>query len=173
MDPADLALLTLRTWLGVVMLAHGINHGRNLAGTAKWFASKGFRYARLNAAASAGGEIAVGLALIAGLLTSVASAGVIAIMVVAFGAIHRFAGFFVFARPDEGYEFVVTVSVAAFALATLGPGSIALDSAIGLAAHLDGWAGAAIAAAGVVAGGLHLALLWRRPAPTAGRSEDG
>ena len=104
MDSVDFAFLLLRVWLGAVMIAHGVNHGRSLERTASWFASKGFRYGRLNALASAFIEIAVGVALIIGLGTSLAAAGMAATMVIAFGAIHRFAGFFVFARPDEGYE---------------------------------------------------------------------
>lgn len=106
MESFDVALLIFRLWLGSVMLAHGINHARNLDGTASWFAAKGFRLADLNARGSAFGEIAIGLALIAGLLTTPAAAGLTATMTVAFGSIHRFAGFFVFERPDEGWEYV-------------------------------------------------------------------
>lgn len=163
MDAIDLALLVLRLWLGIVMLAHGINHGRNLEGTASWFESKGFRQAGLNARASAGAEVAIGLGLIAGFLTSLAAAGLISIMVVAFGAIHRFSGFFVFARPDEGYEYVATLSVAALVLAVLGPGSVSVDEGLGLASRLDAWTGLVIVLAGIVAGIGQLALLWRRP----------
>ena len=163
MDGSDIALLGLRLWLGVVMLAHGINHGRNLDGTASWFATKGFRHARVNAAGSAFGEIAIGIGLILGLLTPIAAAALIATMTVAFGAIHRFAGFFVFARPDEGYEYVATLAVTAAALAILGPGAVSVDSAIGLAPTLDGWPGAALAAGGLLAGLAQLAFFWRRP----------
>lgn len=163
MDPIDTALLALRLWLGFVMLAHGINHGRSLDGTASWFASKGFRQARLNAIASAGGEIAVGIGLLVGFLTTFAAAGLVATMVVAFVSIHRFAGFFVFARPDEGYEYVATLTVVAAALAMLGPGSVSVDSGIGLADTLDGWTGLTIVGVGVVLGAVQLAALWRRP----------
>ena len=163
MDQSDIALLILRLWLGAVMAAHGINHARNLDGTASWFASKGFRQARLNALASATAEIAIGVGLIVGMLTSMAAAGMVAIMVVAFGAIHRFAGFFVFARPDEGYEYVATLAVAAMTLAILGPGSVSVDSVISLSGKLDGWLGLAIVAGGALAGALQLATVWRRP----------
>jgi putative oxidoreductase len=163
MDPSDIALLGFRLWLGVVMLAHGINHGRNLDGTASWFATKGFRHARVNAAGSAFGEMAIGIGLILGLLTPIAAAALIATMTVAFGAIHRFAGFFVFARPDEGYEYVATLAVTAAALAILGPGAVSVDSAIGLAPRLDGWPGAAVAAGGLLAGLAQLAFFWQTP----------
>lgn len=164
MEPTDIALLGLRLWLGAVMVAHGINHGRNLDGTASWFASKGFRYSRMNAMVSWAGEIVIGFGLILGIATSFAAAGLVATMVVAFGAIHRFAGFYVFARPDEGYEYVATLAFAASVLAILGPGTISVDSAIALAADLDGWTGAAIVLGGLLLGMIQLAVFWRRPA---------
>lgn len=166
MNATDTALLILRLWLAVVMLAHGINHGRNLEGTASWFESKGFRQPRLNAMASAAGELAIGLGIATGLLTSFAVAGLIATMTVAFGSIHRFAGFFVFKRPDEGFEYVATLAVTALALAVIGPGSASLDSAFGID-MFNGWTGLIIALAGVAAGGAQLAVFWRRPAPPA------
>lgn len=172
MEPLDFAPLVLRLWLGTVMILHGINHGRNLKGTATWFASKGFRAARLNALGSTAGEIAIGVGLVVGLLTSFAAAGLVIIMVIAFGAIHRFAGFFVFARPDEGYEYVATLAVAATGLAMLGPGSVSLDAAIGWADNLDGWTGLVIAVAGALAGVLQLVLMWRRPAPRAADEKE-
>jgi putative oxidoreductase len=164
MEPIDLALTVLRLWLGVVMLAHGFNHARSLEGTASWFASKGFRQPALNARASAFGELAIGAGLVAGLLTSAAAAGLIATMTVAFGSIHRFAGFFVFKRPDEGWEYVATLAVAAFTLAVAGPGPYSLDAALEIDTALSGWTGLVIALAGVAAGVVQLAAFWRRPA---------
>lgn len=164
MTETDFALLLLRVWAGVVMLAHGVNHARSLEGTAKWFEKVGFRSPKLNAMLSAGAEIAIGLGLIVGLLTSVAAAGLVATMLVAFWSIHRFVGFFVFKRPTEGYEFVVTLAVVAIAIAILGPGSVSIDSAIGLADDLDGMTGALFAGLGLLAGAGQLAALWRRPA---------
>jgi len=82
-------------------------------------------------------------------------------MTVAFVSIHRFAGFFVFHRPDEGYEYVVTLSAAALALATLGPGAGSLDAAFGM--DIRGWTGLFIGLAGFIAGAAQLAALWRRP----------
>jgi putative oxidoreductase len=161
MTPLDAAALVLRLWLAVVMLRHGWHHARSLEGTANWFASKGFRHARIQSRMSAAGELAIGTALALGLLTLFAAAGLIATMTVAFWSIHRFAGFFVFARPDEGYEYVVTLSVAALVLAVIGPGTVSLDAVIGIS--LDGWAGGAIAIAGLLAAAGQLALTWRRP----------
>ena len=163
METIDIALLFLRVWVGVVIIAHGINHGRSLPGTANWFESKGFKSAKVNAFISSAAEIAIGLALIAGLLTSPALAGLVAIMFVAFWSIHRFAGFFNFHRPDEGYEYVVTLSVVALAVAIVGPGAISVDAELGIADNLNGWVGAGIIGLGVLAAAGQLATFWRRP----------
>lgn len=162
MDNIDVALLVLRIWAGLVIMVHGVNHARSFERMVNWFASKGFRQAKLNAALSAVFEIAVGVGLILGLLTGLAAAGLASVMVVAFWSIHRFAGFFVFHRPDEGYEYVLTLSVVALAIAVGGPGAVSIDAVIGI--DLAGWAGAAVFAGGVLAAALQLAFLWRRPA---------
>ena len=164
MDTIDYGMLILRVWLGIVMLFHGVNHARNLAGTASWFASKGFARPEAHARLSAAGEVAVGVGLAAGLLTSFAAAGLIATMFVAFWTIHRFAGFFVFARPDEGFEYVATLAVAAVTVAVVGPGDLSLDAVFGFADGFDGWVGLAVGLGGVAAAALQLAVFWRRPA---------
>ena len=164
MDQMDAAMLILRVWAGFVLIAHGINHGRTLDGTASWFESKGFRKARLNAYLSFANEIAVGIGLILGLLTSVAAAALAATMFVAFWSIHRFAGFFNFHRPDEGYEYVTTLALIALALAVAGPGSVSVDSALDIADNLDGWVGAGIVGLGLLAAAGQLATFWRKPA---------
>lgn len=163
MDPVDLVITLLRVWLGVVLAAHGLNHLRTLDRTARWFGSVGFAAPRRQAQVSAFGEMAIGASLVAGLLTSVGAFGLIAIVSVAFWSIHRFAGFFVFHRPDEGYEYVVTLVAAAVVLAAFGPGPYSIDAVLGISDDLDGWTGVLIAAAGIVAAAAQLALFWRRP----------
>jgi len=166
MTAIDVVLLTFRLWVAIVIIAHGVNHGRTQDGTAKWFASKGFSSPQLNARVSALSEILIGLALIAGLLTSVAAAGLVATMFVAFWSIHRFAGFFNFHRPDEGWEYVGTLSIIGIALAVLGPGRYSVDEALGIARNLDGWVGLAIIGAGVLVAAGQLAVFWRKPTGT-------
>lgn len=161
---SDAVLLVLRVWLGIVMVAHGYHHARSLEGTAKWFASKGFQNASLFALASAAGEFAIGAGLIVGFLTPFAAAGLVAVAATAFWTIHRFAGFYVFKRPDEGWEYVGTLAVAATVLAALGPGRYSLDSALGWADSLDGWTGLVIIGGGLVVAAVQLAVGWRRPA---------
>ncbi len=163
-DSADLALLVLRVVLGTIVLAHGINHvvgGGKIAGTAGWFESLGMRPGRLHAWTASLTEIGAGVLLVLGLATPVASAGVVGVMLVAWVTNHARNGFFIF-RPGEGYEYVMTLSVVALALAALGPGSWSLDHVAGIGHQLRGWTGLAIAAgAGAVGAALLLAGFWR------------
>jgi len=168
MSEVDIAMLVLRVWAGIVMVAHGVNHARNLEGTARWFEKVGFRSPQINARLSAGNEIAIGLGLVTGLLTTVAAAALAATMLVAFWSIHRFAGFFVFHRPDEGYEYVATLAVVALVIAIVGPGSVSLDAAIGIDDDLSGTVGAVIFGAGLLAGLGQIAVFWRKPSTDQG-----
>lgn len=163
MEQIDIVLLILRVWAATIIIAHGVNHARSLEGTANWFAKVGFRQPKLNARLSAYNEIAIGLGLLLGLLTAVAAAGLAATMFVAFWSIHRFAGFFVFHRPDEGYEYVATVTVITLALAIAGPGAVSVDAVIGIEDALDGWVGFGIFVTGLVVAGGQLALFWKKP----------
>ena len=144
MATLDFVLFAFRLWVGLVMVLHGVGHARNHDGTAKWFASIGFRHAGL-------------------LATPLAAAGVVATMFTAFWTVHRFAGFFVYSRPDEGYEYVVTLAVLAAAIAVLGPGAVSLDAVLGWEVQLAGWTGGLVVLGGLAAGVAQVALLWRRP----------
>lgn len=163
---ADLPLLLLRLTLGVIFLAHGWNHGfgaGGLDGTARWFESIGLRPARLHAAISTYAELAVGAALVLGLLTPAAAAVGIGIMATAFATVHRANGFFIF---KDGYEYVLLVAVALVAVAALGPGSWSLDAALDL--DLTGWEwGVGALALGVAGTAGMLATCWRPPTKNA------
>jgi len=106
-------------------------------------------------------EIGIGVGLALGLLTSFAAAGLVSMMVVAYWTVHRAAGLRVSARPDEGYEYVLVLVVAAVALAVMGPGEWAVDDALDIATSLDEGVGALIAAGGIVAAVLQLATFYR------------
>lgn len=166
-DAIDLALLLLRCGVGAVMLAHGINHIRpNIDGTAGWFESMGMRPARIHAWLASVTEIAGGLALLVGLLTPFAAAGVVGVMFVAWAINHRGNGFFIF-RPGEGWEYVMTLGIVGLAIGALGPGTWSLDEALDINDELIGWTGLAIAAVGGIGGGLAIVLGFWRPAPSA------
>ena len=165
MEGEDLAALLLRGIAGIVLVAHGWNHvfgGGKLAGTARWFASIGFRHATLHAALASYGELLFGGLLLLGLLTPLAAAGLFGTMAVAFVANHRPNGFFIF-RKGEGYEYVLTLAVVAVAIGALGGGDWSLDELLGF--EVEDLTGAAVV---VGAGGLGamatLASSWRPPA---------
>ena len=155
------ALLTLRSALGVVFVAHGAKHFRNRAKTIAWTASIGFRRPAIQWFFMTFAEIGIGAALLVGVVTPVAASGLVAMMVVAFWTVHRHAGFFVTARPDEGWEYVATLLAASLALALLGPGEWSIDDAIGLAENLDGYVGLGLVLAGAAAGAGQVATFFR------------
>jgi putative oxidoreductase len=163
-DAIDVALLLLRSGVGAVMLAHGINHIRpDIDGTASWFASMGMKPPKLHAWLASVTEIAGGLALLLGLLTPFAAAGVVGVMFVAWAINHRGNGFFIF-RPGEGWEYVMTLGIVGLAIGALGPGRWSLDDALDLRDDLTGATGLAIAAIGGIGGGVALlAGFWRPP----------
>jgi putative oxidoreductase len=163
-DAMNLALLAFRVAIGAVMLAHGINHifrGGKIAGTAGWFASLGMKPGILHAWLASVTEIVGGTLLLLGLLTPLAGAAVIGVMVVAWITNHRGNGFFIF-RPGEGWEYVMTLTFCGLVLAVVGPGKWSLDEALDIRVDLNGVTGLLIAL--LAGGGGALALLlgfWR------------
>jgi putative oxidoreductase len=160
--PTDYALLIIRLAVGLIFLAHGVKHARGREKTTAWFGSIGFKQPSLQWLASSATEIGVGLLLLVGFLTPFAAAGAVAVMTVAYISVHRYAGFWITARPDEGWEYVFVLGAASFAIAVGGPGSVSIDSALDIADGLDGWIGLAIAALGVLAA-LGQAAMFYRP----------
>ena len=160
MDRLDWAILLLRIGAGLVILMHGLNHARGRAKTTEWFRSIGFRRPELQWFASTASEIAIGLALIGGLLTSAAAAGLVAVMGVAFWTVHRKNGFFIF-RPGEGWEYVAVLALVGATIAIAGPGDASLDHAIGIDDTLGGSVGAAFILAAFGAAGAQLATFFR------------
>lgn len=165
-DAVDLALLVLRGALGAVMLAHGLNHvygGGKIAGTARWFESLGMRPGIVHAWLASLTEVVGGVLLVLGLLTPFGGAAVVGVMLVAWITNHRGNGFFIF-RPGEGWEYVMMLTVAGFALAVVGPGEWSLDEAFDLRADLLGTTGLLIAlVAGAGGAAALLATAWRPP----------
>ncbi len=161
MEAYDIVSLLLRLALGWVMLAHGIKHARGKAKTSRWFGSIGFKSSTLQWFASTATEIGVGALLIVGLLTTAAVAGVIGIMTVAYVSVHRSVGFWITARPDEGWEYVMVLALAASALAIGGPGQASIDDLLSISTTLDGWVGAGALVVGVVAAAAQLAVFFR------------
>ena len=161
MTEFDWAMLVLRVGIGLIFLAHGIKHARGREKTTRWFGSIGFRSPGMQWMASTVTEIGVGVLLIVGLLSSLAAAGLIATMFVAFWSVHRYAGFWVTARPDEGWEFVATLALASLAVAIAGPGRASLDHGLGIATDFDGWVGAALVIGALIFAAGQIATFYR------------
>ena len=162
----DLALLILRAALGMMIFVHGYNkafRGGKLAGTGRWFESMGMRPGKVHATLAAGTEMGVGVLLVVGLLTQLAAAGLIALMVVAFWTVHRDKGFMI---TGEGWEYVALIATMSMVAAILGPGLMSLDAELQIAHRLDGWTGFWVALLlGVGAGAAQLLLFFRPPPP--------
>jgi putative oxidoreductase len=171
---ANVGLLVLRIDLGVVFAAHGYNHifgGGKIAGTARWFESLGMRPGRIHAWAASLTELGSAVLILLGLLTPVACAGVIGTMTVALVANHLRNGFFIF-RPGEGYEYVMTLILAAVGLAGVGPGQWSIDHVLGVF-YPPGFLGLAVALILGLAGAATLLAGFWRPGTRMEKAEAG
>jgi putative oxidoreductase len=161
----NLALLVARLWVGAVMLAHGLNHVRALRsgpGMANWLRSLGLSNGPLQAQLLTWSEVGVAPFLLLGLLTPGAYGVVASLMLVALMTNHRDKGFFITARPTEGWEYVGTLAALALALGALGPGEWSLDNAFDLAFPFNPAQALATAAAIAIGGTVvYLATFWR------------
>ena len=165
MDEYNLALLLIRVAVGVTMALHGVAKYRGgINGVAGWFDGMGMRPGMLHAHLAASGEIAAGLCLALGLLTSFAAFGFVGLMTVAGVTSHAKNGFFII---RDGWEYVFVLAIVGVTVAMLGPGEWSIDDTLGIVADFDGYVGLAISAGGgLAAGGLTLALFYRPPAAT-------
>lgn len=161
MDRIDTALLLVRLFFGVSLFWHGVNKVRSgLPGTASWFASIGMKWPVFQAHIAAATEIVAGVSLAAGFLTPLASAAVLATMIVAIVTVHWKVGFFIF-LPGGGWEYCASIGVVAAAMSYAGPGRWSVDEALGIAWNTtSGIAGIVL---GVGAALAHLGVSWRRP----------
>ena len=165
----NFCVLLLRVTLGGMILAHGTNKlfgGGRIPGTARWFESIGMKPGVVNAWAAAITEVGCGVLLILGLLTPLACAGLVALMVVAIVTVHRTNGFFVF-NPGQGIEYCLLVALVAIALGGLGAGRWSLDHVFKVWTFKP-WIGLVVAAGlGIGGAALQLLAVYRPPKDTA------
>lgn len=170
LDALNLALLILRASVGVVIFAHGWKHLErtvNHQGVAEWFESLGVKPGEMHAWVVSLTELAAGAMLVLGLLTPLAAGAVAALMLVAFMTNHRQAGFWVYNRPTEGWEYIAILFFVCIAMGALGAGDWSLDSAFDFTIdYLPGLVWATVL--GVGGGFAFLALFWRPPAKDSG-----
>lgn len=135
----SLALLFLHVYLGLMIFTHGyrkVFKGGKIPGTARWFDSIGMKPGRINAYAAATTELGVGVLLTFGLLTQFASAGLIAVMLVAIVSVHRNNGFMI-TNPGGGIEYCLGIVVMALVQGTFGSGKYSLDHEWGVLANVS------------------------------------
>lgn len=123
------AITALRVILGFLFTAHGWQKFNEwtIAGTQASFAKMGIPAAEVVAPAVAVLELGGGIALILGVLTRVLAALLALDMAGALFLVHAPAGVF---AADGGYELVLLLAAAAFALALTGAGRYSLDRAV-------------------------------------------
>jgi len=123
------ALAALRIILGFLFAAHGWQKFNEwtIAGTQASFAKMGVPAADVMAPAIAVLELAGGIALILGILTRVVAALLVVDMLGALFLVHAPAGVF---AANGGYELVLLLAAASFALALTGAGRLSVDRAL-------------------------------------------
>ncbi len=125
--------LALRLPIGIIFMAHGSQKlfgwfgGYGLEGTGQFMESLGLTPGVTMALLSGGTEFFGGLALIIGLLTRPAAAGLAFTMVMAIMTAHIGNGLFM---SNNGYEFALALLAATAALFFNGAGRLSLDAAI-------------------------------------------
>jgi putative oxidoreductase len=167
------ALLVLRIIPGLLLMGHGLQklvpprysppllHAAGHRGTGASFESLGIRPAVVAAVLAGSAELVAGFSFAAGLLTPVGTVLVSAVMITAILKVHVSNGIW---AAEGGFEFPLVLLTAGFAITALGPGSLSVDSWLGI----DNWAGvdwtidpaarSAIALAAGFAGGLVVAV---------------
>jgi putative oxidoreductase len=166
MSTTDTALLLLRIAFGLSLAYHGYNKvfgSGGLSGTTSWFASMGMRFPALQARLAATTEIGAGLLLAVGLLTPLAAAACISLMIVAIVTTHWKNGYFIF-LPGGGWEYCAAIISASLAIGIAGAGSASLDHAFSLDFGVAG--GIITGAVGVGGAIIHLLVSYRPPSAT-------
>ncbi|MGW7019082.1 DoxX family protein [Streptomyces decoyicus] len=126
---ADLGLLLLRLTVGLILAGHGAQKlfgffgGHGLTATGKGFEALGYRPGEFYAGLAGTSEVLGGLGLAAGLLTPLAAAALIGVMINAM-ALSASQGLW---AVSGGIEYPLTIAVVALTVAATGPGRFALD----------------------------------------------
>lgn len=160
----DVVMLIMRVVVGPSIFIHGYNkmfRAGKIPGTAGWFDSMGMKpNGTVHAYMASLTEMGTGVLLLVGLLSPLAAAGLMSTMLVAGWTVHRKA----FLITKNGYEHVLQLAAAAFAIGALGPGTWSLDEVFGLnETFYDGWLGFGLTVGIGIGAGLLLLLACYRP----------
>ena len=125
--PEKLGIALVRIMVGAVFVMHGYQKWFvwKPAGTVAGFQGMGFPPTAAYAAMTA--ELLCGTLLVLGLFTRLAAIPIVATMAVAIIEVHLPNGFFLVDK-SHGYEYALTLGVAALGLLLAGPGTLSVDS---------------------------------------------
>jgi putative oxidoreductase len=125
-SPERFGIALVRIIVGVVFVMHGYQKWfvYKPAGTVNAFHGMGFPPAAAYAAMTA--ELVCGSLLVLGLFTRLAAIPIVITMAVAVIQVHLPHGFYLV--PGGGFEYALTLGVAALGLVLAGPGSPAIDN---------------------------------------------
>lgn len=124
---SSLALTALRIGTGVIMAAHG---WQKLTGFAEWrgnVEALGLPAPEVTAVLVTIAELGGGIALILGLLTPLAAAGVLVVMVGAIATVHAGKGLF---AAEGGWELALLVALIALYFVARGAGPYSVDALV-------------------------------------------
>ncbi|MET9876270.1 DoxX family protein [Actinacidiphila glaucinigra] len=142
----DCGLLLIRLTFGVLMAGHGLQKtlgwfgGQGLTTTGKGFEELGYSPGKVYAAIAGASEFLGGVGLALGLLTPLASAALIGVMINAMATVTGARGLW---DEQGGIEYNLAITVVALGVAAIGPGRLALDRYFRWGR--GGWADAAVA----------------------------
>jgi putative oxidoreductase len=142
------ARLVARLIIGILFIGHGTQKlkgwfgGPGIEGTTGMMESLDLHPPRRHAIAAGVAETTGGALLAAGLLTPLASASLIGVMITAIRTVHGRKGVW---SAQGGYEYNLVLIAALLALAEEGPGSLSLDNAFGLRTSGVPWSLGALA----------------------------
>ncbi|WP_171112029.1 MULTISPECIES: DoxX family protein [Streptomyces] len=128
---ADVGLLLLRLAVGVILAGHGAQKlfgwfgGPGLDATGKGFAEQGYEPGVFFAGLAGASELLGGLGLAVGLLTPLAAAAAVGVMINAMSVAPEYS---LWPAGPPSFAYPMLISVAALAIAAVGPGRLSLDT---------------------------------------------
>lgn len=132
----EFALLILRLVIGLLFMGHGLQKlfgwfgGHGLEGTTGFFESLDVYPANVWAIVAGLSETLGGLGLVLGLLTPIAAAAIIGVMLMAIIKVHWQNGLWI---TNNGMEYTLVNIAIAAVLGLAGPGAYGLDTTLNLA----------------------------------------
>jgi putative oxidoreductase len=170
-----LGIAVLRVVIGALFMGHGLQKltswfgGHGVEGTGQAFDSMGMHPGKVNATLAGTAETLGGGLLLTGFLTPIGASAATGVMAVAVAKVHGRNGPWV---TDNGYEYNLVLTAAAFAVATDGPGMWSIDERLGI--ERSGPAvGLAELAAGIAGAAAVVRLTGGRSEPPAAASPPG